>query len=94
MRRVDGVQVAEGSLCCLAERRRVRRATSAGSSAGGHVLHRAEDGFINAGISMTGVAYSVGTIGTLLILGRLSSHVDVRPTALASLGLLTLGCLP
>jgi MFS family permease len=56
-------------------------------------IYRAEDGFTNAGISMTVVAYSVGTIGTLLILGRLSSHVGRRPTALASLGLLTLGCL-
>src|SRR3954471_13479525 len=56
-------------------------------------IYRAEDGFTNAGISMTVVAYSFGTIGTLLILGRLSSHVGRRPTALASLGLLTLGCL-
>src|SRR3954447_1258936 len=56
-------------------------------------IYRAEDGFTNAGISMTVVAYSIGTIGTLLILGRLSNHVGRRPTALASLGLLTLGCL-
>src|SRR3954471_10466424 len=56
-------------------------------------IYRAEDGFTNAGISMTVVAYSFGTIGTLLILGRLSSHVGRRPTALVSLGLLTLGCL-
>src|SRR3954464_8553787 len=56
-------------------------------------IYRAEDGFTNADISMTVVAYSVGTIGTLLTLGRLSSHVGRRPTALASLGLLTLGCL-
>src|SRR3954451_20451343 len=38
-------------------------------------IYRAEDGFTNADISMTVVAYSVGTIGTLLTLGRLSSHV-------------------
>jgi MFS family permease len=56
-------------------------------------IYRAEDGFTNAGISMTVVAYSAGTIGTLLILGRLSNHVGRRPTALASLGLLMLGCL-
>src|SRR3954452_4342807 len=56
-------------------------------------IYRAEDGFTNAGISMTVVAYSVGTIGTLLTLGRLSSHVGRRPTALGSLGLLTLRCL-
>ena len=56
-------------------------------------IYRAEDGFTNAGISMTVVAYSIGTIGTLLVLGRLSNHVGRRPTALASLGLLVLGCL-
>src|SRR4051812_46744321 len=56
-------------------------------------IYRAEDGFTNAGISMTVVAYSVATIGTLLVLGRLSHHVGRRPTALASLGLLVLGCL-
>jgi MFS family permease len=56
-------------------------------------VYRAEDGFTNAGISMTVVAYSVGTIGTLLVLGRLSNHVGRRPMAIASLGLLVLGCL-
>jgi MFS family permease len=56
-------------------------------------IYRAEDGFTNAGISMTVVAYSIGTISTLLVLGRLSNHVGRRPTALASLGLLMLGCL-
>jgi hypothetical protein len=43
-------------------------------------IYRAEDGFTNAGISMTVVAYSVGTIGTLLVLGRLSNYVGRRPT--------------
>lgn len=56
-------------------------------------LYRAEDGFTNAGISMSVVAYSVGTISTLLALGRLSTHVGRRPTALAALALLMLGCL-
>jgi MFS family permease len=56
-------------------------------------VYRAEDGFTNAGISMAVVAYSVGTIGTLLVLGRLSNHVGRRPTAVASLGLLVLGCV-
>src|SRR4051795_943955 len=56
-------------------------------------IYRAEDGSASAGISMTVVAYSVGTIGTLLALGRLSNHVGRRATALASLGLLVLGCL-
>jgi MFS family permease len=56
-------------------------------------IYRAQDGFTNAGISMTVVAYSFCTITTLLVLGRLSNHVGRRPTALASLGLLMLGCL-
>ena len=56
-------------------------------------VYRAEDGFTNAGISMTVVAYSIGTIGTLLVLGRLSNSVGRRPAALASLTLLVLGCV-
>src|SRR5215470_9418961 len=36
-------------------------------------IYRAEDGFTNAGISMAVVAYAVGTIGALLVLGRLSN---------------------
>ena len=56
-------------------------------------LYRTQDGFSNAGISMAVVAYSAATISTLLVLGRLSNHVGRRPAALASLGLLVLGCL-
>jgi MFS family permease len=56
-------------------------------------IYRAEDGFTNAGISMTVVAYSVATLTTLLVLGRLSSHLGRRPTSIASLVLLLLGCL-
>ena len=56
-------------------------------------IYRAEDGFTNAGISMTVVAYSAATLTTLLMMGRLSNHVGRRSTALASLGLLVLGCL-
>ncbi|GAA4869436.1 MFS transporter [Pseudonocardia benzenivorans] len=56
-------------------------------------VYRAEDGFTNAGISMSVAAYSVGTIGTLLVAGRLSGHVGRRPTAVAGLGLLLLGCV-
>lgn len=56
-------------------------------------LYRAEDGFTNAGISLTVVAYSAATLGTLLVLGRLSSHVGRRPVAIVSMLLLTLGCL-
>jgi MFS family permease len=56
-------------------------------------VYRAEDGFTNAGISMTVVAYSVATLSTLLVLGRLSNQVGRRPTSIASLGLLVVGCL-
>jgi MFS family permease len=56
-------------------------------------IYRAEEGFTNAGISLTVVAYSAATLGTLLVAGRLSSYVGRRPTAIASLALLVLGCL-
>jgi hypothetical protein len=56
-------------------------------------IYRAEDGFTNAGISLAVVAYSAATLGTLLVLGRLSNHVGRRPVAIASLGLLVLGCV-
>jgi predicted MFS family arabinose efflux permease len=56
-------------------------------------IYRAEDGFTTAGISLTVVAYSAATLGTLLVLGRLSNHVGRRPPAIASLGLLVVGCL-
>lgn len=56
-------------------------------------IYRAEDGFTNAGISMTVVAYAAATLTTLLVLGRLSNHLGRRPTSMASLGLLLLGCL-
>ncbi|SPP93049.1 Arabinose efflux permease family protein [Bradyrhizobium vignae] len=55
--------------------------------------YRTEDGFTNAGISMAVVAYAVGTITALLVLGRLSNHLGRRVTAITSLGLLLLGCL-
>ncbi|MEU1689235.1 MFS transporter [Micromonospora sp. NPDC005707] len=56
-------------------------------------VYRAEDRFTNAGISMAVVTTSVGTIAALLVLGRLSNHLGRRLTAIASLGLLLLGCL-
>ncbi|MFG1621887.1 MFS transporter [Kribbella sp. NPDC049227] len=56
-------------------------------------IYRTEDGFTNADISLTVVAYSAATLSTLLVLGRLSNHVGRRPNAIASLGLLVLGCL-
>src|SRR4051794_9973820 len=56
-------------------------------------IYRAEDGFTNPGISMAIVTYSLGTIVGLLVLGRLSNHLGRRVPAIASLGLLLLGCL-
>ena len=56
-------------------------------------IYRAEDGFTNAGISLTVVAYSAATLTTLLVLGRLSGRLGRRPTSIASLTLVLLGCL-
>ncbi|HEY4200336.1 MAG TPA: MFS transporter [Devosiaceae bacterium] len=56
-------------------------------------IYRLEDGFSNFDISMAIVTYSLGTMAALLVLGRLSNHLGRRPTAIASLSLLLLGCL-
>jgi len=56
-------------------------------------IYRAEEGLTNFGISMAIVTYSVGTMAALLTLGRLSNHLGRRRTAIASLGLLLVGCL-
>src|SRR3954469_22792382 len=56
-------------------------------------IYRAEYGFTNFDISMAIVTYSVGTLAGLLVLGRLSNHLGRRLTAIASIGLLLLGCL-
>jgi MFS family permease len=56
-------------------------------------IYRAEDGFTNADVSLAVVAYSVGTITALLLLGRVSNHLGRRRTAISSLGLVLLGCL-
>ncbi|WP_344210640.1 MFS transporter [Kribbella sancticallisti] len=55
--------------------------------------YRGEEGFTNADISLTIVVYDLPTLAALLMMGRLSNHLGRRPTALASLGLLVLGCL-
>lgn len=55
--------------------------------------YRAQEGFTNSGISLTVVAYSAATLGTLLVGGRLSNYVGRRPVSIASLGLLIAGCL-
>lgn len=56
-------------------------------------IYRAEDGFTNAGIALTVVAYSAASLTTLLVLGRLSNHLGRRPTSIDSLILLLLGCV-
>lgn len=56
-------------------------------------IYRAEDGFTNAGIAITVVAYSAATLITLLFLGRVSNHLGRRPISIASLSLLMLGSL-
>jgi MFS family permease len=56
-------------------------------------IYRAEEGFTNGAISMTVVAYSVATLVTLLVFGRLSHHVGRRPVAITSLLLLVAGSL-
>ncbi|QGN33234.1 MFS transporter [Microlunatus sp. Gsoil 973] len=55
--------------------------------------YRAEDNFSNADIAITVVAYSVGTVAALLVLGRLSNHLGRRRTAFMALALLLVGCL-
>lgn len=56
-------------------------------------VYRADEGFTNAGISLTVVAYSAATLGTLLVGGRLSNYLGRRSVSIASLGLLVVGCL-
>jgi MFS family permease len=55
--------------------------------------YRLEEGFTNAELSLTIVVYDLPTLAALLTMGRLSNHLGRRPTALASLGMLVLGCL-
>ncbi|TDW77287.1 MFS transporter [Kribbella pratensis] len=56
-------------------------------------IYRAQEGFTNADISLTVVAYSAATLSTLLFLGRLSNHLGRRPVAVTSLELLAVACL-
>jgi MFS family permease len=53
--------------------------------------YRAEDGLTSADLSLSVVAYFVGTITALLVLGRLSNHLGRRPVAVATLVLLAAG---
>jgi MFS family permease len=56
-------------------------------------IYRAQEGFTNGEISTTVAAYSVATLVTLQLFGRLSHHVGRRPVAIASLLLLVAGSL-
>jgi MFS family permease len=55
--------------------------------------YRAQDGFTNSDISLAVGAYGLSILAALLVLGRLSNHLGRRPTSIASLGLIVLGCL-
>lgn len=55
--------------------------------------YRAEAGLTNADLSLTVVAYFIGTLTALLCLGRLADHLGRRPAALFVLLLLIAGCL-
>ena len=56
-------------------------------------VYRAQDGFSSADVSLTVVAYSGGTLGTLLVTGRLSNYGGRRPVSIASLAFLIAGTL-
>jgi len=55
--------------------------------------YRAEQGFTNADISLTVVAYFIGTIVSLIVLSRLSNHFGRRPVAIATMVVLAAGAL-
>lgn len=55
--------------------------------------YRTSLGLTNADISVVVVGYFAGTIGALLFLGRLASHVGRKPAAMSALVLLAIGCL-
>ncbi|MEV8148662.1 MFS transporter [Arthrobacter sp. NPDC080073] len=56
-------------------------------------IYRAQDGLNSADISLAVVAYSVGTLGTLLVMGRLSNYAGRRSLSIASLAFLIAGTL-
>ena len=56
-------------------------------------LYRTADGVSNAGLAITTVTYLAVTALSLLLLGRLSSHLGRKPVALAALVSSALGCL-
>ncbi|WP_162143158.1 MFS transporter [Granulicoccus phenolivorans] len=54
--------------------------------------YRATAGLTNADLSLTVVAYFLGTLAALLCLGRLSDYVGRRPVGLATMLILIAGC--
>lgn len=50
-------------------------------------------GLTSANLSMTAVAYFVGTVIALLVFARVSNYLGRRPVILATLGLAVVGCL-
>lgn len=55
--------------------------------------YRAAEGLTNADMALAVVAYFAGTVGALLVLGRLANHVGRRPMAAAALACLIAGAL-
>lgn len=55
--------------------------------------YRATAGLTNADLSLTVVAYFLGTLAALLCLGRVSDFIGRRPVALATMLLMIAGCI-
>ena len=58
-----------------------------------YATYQRELGLTNADLSLSSVAYFVGTLVSLLVLARLSDHVGRRPAGLAAMALTALGCV-
>lgn len=57
-----------------------------------YATYRKSIGLTNANLSMTAVAYFVGTVIALILFARLSNHLGRRPVVLATLCLSAVGC--
>lgn len=55
--------------------------------------YRSENGLTNADVSLTVGAYFVGTMGALLLLGRISNYIGRRSAGMVALGLVAAGCV-
>lgn len=58
-----------------------------------YATYRETIGLTNGDLSMTSVAYFIGTVISLLVFARLSNYLGRRPVVLAVLGLSAVGCL-